>query len=279
MALFDNLAKTLADAASKAAEATKNIDAKEIQKNLTNAVNDTVTKVKDTADAIDPKDIPGSLSKMASDAGQAIVKHNNDRKESQASAKEVLHSAQAKQNYLTVHDAMKVIYLLMFSDRDFTEDEKAVFLSAGSEIDPSFSSDKDALIAECTAVIQAAENGNYEQNIHDTVAKTIWNSSKEKDAAVSGRLLIWNMIAAAYADGNCAADEHDLIRFAGNELKVETEIIQEMESAMKTMIAVSKEEQWLKESGRTYNEVRTQVDELENRRNIIMQGIQALLKD
>ena len=45
------------------------------------------------------------------------------------------------------------------------------------------------------------------------------------------------------------------------------------------MIAVSKEEQWLKESGRTYNEVRTQVDELENRRNIIMQGIQALLKD
>ena len=62
---------------------------------------------------------------------------------------------------------MKVIYLLMFSDRDFTEDEKAVFLSAGSEIDPSFSSDKDALIAECTAVIQAAENGNYEQNIHD----------------------------------------------------------------------------------------------------------------
>ena len=127
MALFDNLAKTLADAAAKAAEASKSIDAKEIQKNLTNAVNDTVSKVKDTAGAIDPKDIPGSLTKMASDAGQAIVKHNNDRKESQASAKEVLRSAQVKQNYVTVHDAMKVIYLLMFSDRDFTEEEKQNF--------------------------------------------------------------------------------------------------------------------------------------------------------
>lgn len=279
MALFDNLAKTLADAAAKAAEATKSIDAKEIQKNLTNAVNDTVSKVKDTAGAIDPKDIPGSLTKMASDAGQAIVKHNNDRKESQASAKEVLHSAQVKQNYVTIHDAMKVIYLLMFSDKDFTEEEKAVFLSAGNAIDPNFSSDKDALIAECTAVIQAAENGNYEQNIHDAVAKTIWNSSNEKDTTVSGRLLVWNMIAAAYADGNCSSDEHDLIQFAGRELKVEPETIQEMESAMKTMIAVSKEAQWLKESGRSYSEVQPQVDELENRRNTIMQGIQALLKD
>lgn len=279
MAFLDKLSKTLSDTATKVTEASKNIDTKQIQKNLTQTINDTASKVKDTASSIDPKDIPGSLSKMASNAGQAITKHNEERKETQKTAKELLNQRQSQQSGMTVHDAMTVIYLLMSVDRNYTAEEETVFLSAGKEIDTQFDQNKETLITECTSLVKETESGLFEQNIHDAVAKAIWKSSSSPDATISGKLMIWNMIAAAYADGICTNVEHNLIEFAAKELKVEAEVILEMESSMKTLLAVNREEDWLKASTKPYAIVHPQMEELENRKTNIMQGIQALLKD
>jgi uncharacterized tellurite resistance protein B-like protein len=290
MAFLDKLTKTIGETADKVSEAAKNLDTDQLQQDAKKAALDTLNKAKDTSVAvtnavtntakqIDPKDIPGSLSKMAGNAGKAIAKHNEERKETQATAKKILTNQKINEPEMTVHDALVVIYLLMSIDRNYSQEEETVFLAAGNEIDQNFNTNKNALIAECQRIVEETETGDSKQSIQEAVSNLIAHSAKEENRTISGRMMVWNLIAAAYADGYCAEEEYQLIVFVANELHVKEDILMDMETAMKTIIAVNHEEQWLNSSDRPYRIIKLQIEELNKRKENIMLGINFLLKD
>lgn len=290
MAFLDKLAKTIGETADKVSEAAKNLDTDQLQKDAKKAALDTLSKAKDTSIAvtnsvtntakqIDPNDIPGSLSKMADNAGKAIEKHNQERKETQAAAKEILANQAINEPQMTVHDALAMIYLFMNIDGNYSQEEETVFLAAGNEIDQSFEANKNALITECQGIVKEAEAGDAKQNIQEAVSNLIVHSSKEENPTISGRMMVWNLIAAAYADGYCAEEEQRLIAFVADALHVKEDTLLEMEASMKTMIAVNREEKWLDESDRPFRLIQPQMEEIKKRKENIMQGINALLKD
>ena len=52
-----------------------------------------------------------------------------------------------------------------------------------------------------------------------------------------------------------------------------------MEHTFSTLLAIEKEEEWLKSSDRPYKVIEERVKELQNRKNAIMQGVNALIMD
>ena len=52
-----------------------------------------------------------------------------------------------------------------------------------------------------------------------------------------------------------------------------------MESYVKTLAAIENEEKWLKQSNKPFNVVEANLNELNNRKVSIMQGVSALLID
>lgn len=286
MAFLDKLTKTISETADKVSEAAKNIDTEQLQKDAKKAALDTLSKAKDasavvtnTAKQIDPNDIQGSLTKMADNAGKAIVKHNEERKETQAAAKDILANQKVNEPLMTVHDALAVIYLSMNIDGNYSQEEDSVFLAAGNEIDENFDANKNALMIEVQETVKEAGTDHRNEKIQEAVKQLIVHSSTEENATISGRMMIWNLIAAVYADGYCAEEEHQLIVFVAEELHVAEDTLMEMEAAMKTMIAVNREEKWLNESDRPFRLIQPQMEEVKRRKENIMQGINALLKD
>ena len=286
MAFLDKLTKTISETADKVSEAAKNIDTEQLQKDAKKAALDTLSKAKDasavvtnTAKQIDPNDIQGSLTKMADNAGKAIVKHNEERKETQAAAKDILANQKVNEPLMTVHDALAVIYLSMNIDKNYSQEEDSVFLAAGNEIDENFDANKNALMIEVQETVKEAGTDHRNEKIQEAVKQLIVHSSTEENATISGRMMIWNLIAAVYADGYCAEEEHQLIVFVAEELHVAEDTLMEMEAAMKTMIAVNREEKWLNESDRPFRLIQPQMEEVKRRKENIMQGINALLKD
>lgn len=290
MAFLDKLTKTISETADKVSDAAKNIDKEQLKLDAAKAAMDTLSKAKDTSVAmansvtntakqIDPKDIPGSLTKMADNAGKAIIKHNEERIETQAAAKEILTKKAANEPQMTVHDALAMIYLLMNVDGQYSQEEEAVFNSAGKEINLQFNESKDSLVKECQEIVNKAQNGDFLENIRQALEELMIHSSKETDQTIGGRLMVWNLIAAAYADGLCSKEEHELILYVTEQLHVAEDVEMEMEAAMKTMLAVNREEQWLNDSNRPFRTIQPQMEEVKKRKENIMQGVQALLKD
>lgn len=271
----ENLTKTVNDTASKLNETVKNVDVKQVAKTIT----DTTTNVIETVKNTDPKDIPANIADMTKNASEAYAKHEKERKETKEAAKAVLKQEAATVPCLTIQDALLIIYLLMMIDHEYSEKEESIFQSAGKEIDAEFDAHREELIKECNEIVTKAEEGSYTENIKKAVAAAVAKSFMEKDTAVSGRLMVWNMIVAAYADDICSNEEYDLIAFVAEKMKVDASVMLEMTYTIKSMIAVEREEEWLKKSNRSYAEVDPQMKELAARKANMMQSIQALLKD
>ena len=70
-----------------------------------------------------------------------------------------------------------------------------------------------------------------------------------------------------------------MIKFIARELDIDKTITIEMESALKTLLAIEEEEHFLEESGRSYKEVQKHMEDLDMRKKAIMQGIFALVSD
>lgn len=70
-----------------------------------------------------------------------------------------------------------------------------------------------------------------------------------------------------------------MIKSIARKLDIDKTITIEMESALKTMLAIEEKEKFLEESGRSYKEVQKHMEDLDMRKKAIMQGIFALVSD
>ena len=290
MGLFDSVTKKLTDTAAKVSETAKNVKPEDLQKgfskivdeagNATRTVGETAARVAENAKNVKPEDISKNAAKMVSDAGAAISRHNAERKETQENAKAALNQVRSAEPSLTVRNTLIIVYLMMSADRRISAEEEQTFDSIARETDPQYEEHRKELIEECDGIIQKAEKAaDYSQCLQEHISEAIRQSENAAETAVNGRLMVWNLEAIAYADGVSAAEEQDIIHFTAKELKVDDTVLLEMEAAIRTMLAIDREAQWMKDSSRPYSAVEPQLKELDARKEKIMQGVHALLTD
>ena len=193
---------------------------------------------------------------------------------------------------LSLRDALHIMYCLMAVDGTVSTEEEEKFDEIGRMFDPEFATYKDSLIEEChTAAKLETPVGNayepqtpedeedYYNQIHDYVGDLIKEEAFYTTDGIRGKTLLWDLIAIAYSEGDYSANEKRLIRYFARKAGVDNTVMLEMEHTIRSLIAIENEEEWLKSTDRPYKVIEERINELADRKNTIMQGVNALIAD
>ena len=286
MALFDikkikdsvsksagGIKKTISDAAEKLPDSAKNI-------NISESMKDMAEKGQNVMDSLKAKgdELASSRKEKADNTKAAIDAALSDKQSNEA--------------VFSVRDALRIMYCLMLIDGSVSAEEEEKYSEIGLACDQDFDVYKKQLIDECVAVAQSEssqgvefisldseDSEEYYDQIHDYVGNLIKEESFYRTEGVRAKGLIWNLLAIAYSEGEYSASERRLIRYIAKKSGVNNTILLEMEHTFSTLMAIEKEEEWLKSSDRPYKVIEERVVELSNRKDTIMQGINALISD
>ena len=258
----DDLKKTVADASEKVADSLKTENVNEAVKNLTQ-------KGQQTFD---------SLREKGEETWAAI---SEKKKQSDTAISEALKAPAQSEIVLSIQDTLKIVYGLIAVDGVISPEEKEKFREIGNDLDPSFPSYCDDLINECTDLLgkPAEDEEDYYDTIHDYLGTIIHKASNANNGAIRGKLLLWDLLTIAQSDGNYSPSEKRLIRYIAKCMGIETALQLEMEHTVRTLVAIEREEAWLKNSDRPYSVIENRINELTDRKATVMTSIQALISD
>ncbi len=214
-------------------------------------------------------------SQEAKEKKEQVAAQTNNQKGGMAD-----HTLSDGELSLTVQGTLKIIYYLMMVDGDLVSEEKEKFDLIGQELDPGFAEYKDSLIESCSGVVKGAvDKDEYYDIIHDQISEVIRVDSSVSGVGIRGKLILWDLYAVAYSDASYSDEEKRFIRYICRALHIDSVIAQEMEQTLRTMRAIENEESWLRTTNRQYKVVEDRINELADRKQTIMQGIQALIAD
>lgn len=179
---------------------------------------------------------------------------------------------------LSTKSALKVMYFLMAVDGEITGDELEKFDEVGNALDVSFSENKDAIVRECDETYFSRNNydSEYEYIKHE-VSKAIKESVPTEDSFITPKLLLWDLLANANIDDEYSKPEQELIKYIAGLLDVPDDEYLELETSMQTLVAIENELDWLTTTDRPYSEVETMINELADRKLVIMESVRDLL--
>lgn len=269
----EGLVKNITDAAEKLPDSAKNF-------NLADSVKDMMDKGQETMESIRSK-------------GEEVFAAQKEKTENTKKAiKDALADQECKEAVIPVRDALHIMYCLMAVDGTISEEEEDKFEEIGNACDPGFAAYKDSLIEECLAASRLEtvyghafvpetpeDEEDYYNQIHDYVGDLIAENKLTTSDGVRAKILLWNLLAIAFSECDYSANEKRLIRYFAKRAGVEHTVLLEMEHTIRTLVAIEKEEEWLKSTDRSYREVEERVNELADRKNTIMQGVNALIAD
>lgn len=177
--------------------------------------------------------------------------------------------------------SIQSLYYLMAVDKNIGEDELVRFCEIGEELDrKNFNSYKESIIESCQKHISSGEpDDDYYDVIMESLDFALRHTAKRDDQGVTGRLLVWNMLAIAFSNKEYDATEKKLISHVARVSDVPKDVFLDMEQSMQAAMAIQKELVWIQNSNRPYNEVRPVVDDLENRLAVILGSAKALIED
>lgn len=189
---------------------------------------------------------------------------------------------------------IKIIYYLMAVDGVICQSEEEKFDEIAREIDLNFIHYKEEIMAECQAQIEkVVDKEKYYEAVQECVGRVIHGSASMTSdfnfpvypvvgrtldfKQVSGRVLVWNLLAIAFSDGKYSKEERKLIQYVISALNIDTTFFFEAENTMKAIAALEKEEKWLRTTKKPYSVIETQINELEHRRAIIENSVKKLI--
>lgn len=269
----DGIKKSVSDAAEKMPESAKNI-------NISESMKDMAGKGQSMMDILKAK-------------GDELVSSRKEKEdETKAAIKNALRDKKGGEAVFSVRDALRIMYCIILIDGNVSEEEEEKFCEIGLAYDQDFDACKKQLIDECNGVVQSesaqgidfvsivsVDSEEYYDQIHDYVGDLIKEENFYQTEGVRAKWLIWNLLAIAYSEGDYSTNERRLMRYIAKKSGVDNTVLLEMEHTFSTLIAIEKEEEWLKSSDRPYKVIEERVVELSNRKNAIMQGINALISD
>ena len=269
----DGIKKSVSDATEKMPDSAKNINISESMKDMAGKGHSMMDILKAKGDEL-----------VSSRKGKA--------NETKAAIKDALRDQKGSEAVFSVRDALRIMYCLMLIDGTVSEEEEEKFGEIGLACDQDFDSCKKQLIDECNGAVQSesaqgiefvsiasVDSEEYYDQIHDYVGDLIKEENFYQTEGVRAKWLIWNLLAIAYSEGDYSTNERRLMRYIAKKSGVDNTVLLEMEHTFSTLFAIEKEEEWLKSSDRPYKVIEERVVELSNRKDAIMQGINALISD
>ncbi len=231
-------------------------------------------------DNVDTEGLKKSMKNLV-DAGAETLANMKKRGEENAQAiKKALAKEEPKTIMLTNQDALRIIYCVMAADGIIEAEEMNKYSEIALEIDEKFEEYRDDFLGELsTFTAKTQDDEDYDDFLRDYISDTVRHSKSEKKGTVPGKVLLWNLLAISYSDGSCLEIEKKLIRYCAKQLEIDKSIILEFEGYIQTLNAILNEEAWLKSSNRSFAEVDKQLNELTERKTVIMQGVYALIAE
>ena len=177
--------------------------------------------------------------------------------------------------------AVMTFYYLIAVDKNVTEEEIDTFESVAKEIDPDFYSlYRNTINEEYRSQIEKLiDEEDFFDVILEGVDKALLQELSEGEQGVTPRHLLWNLLVVAFCDGEYSNEERRLIKHVSRMTEIEKDVFLEMEELMKANVALDKEIQTLNDSDKPYKEIRPLVEELEERKQVIINSALALIED
>ncbi|PST48238.1 tellurite resistance protein TerB [Bifidobacterium callitrichos] len=182
--------------------------------------------------------------------------------------------------YIQRKSALKAFYYLMAVDGSVDDEELELFDHIGEELDSEhFRGYRQRVIQSCENRLQSYSDDDRYDVIAEGVDEAISHRVDNDEDGIPSRLLLWDMLAAAYADGNYDAYERKLIRHIARTVVRGRSLYPEMEHLMRAAQSVREERAWITSTDRPYAEVKTVVDALEEREVAIQRAATQLVAD
>lgn len=231
--------------------------AKKSIKTAGKAVNKTIQDIKD----IDIKEIGNDIEE----------KVNNVLKKKE--------EAQTNQNKcINGKGAAIILYYLMAADGEIYHNEKDKYDDICKELYSEYENDENEITAICQKQLeQVIDTDDFYDVMTEGVAYAVAQSWEDKKANIPPKLFLWDLLTVAYSDEKYSSSERKLIKYISRKLEVDKTIFLEMESSIKTLMALDEEEEWLKTTDRQYLEIEAELNEIEDRRNTIIKSVQDLI--
>lgn len=176
--------------------------------------------------------------------------------------------------------ALKAFYYLMSVD-DVTSFEEDRFQEIGEELlGAEFEVCRDELVSYCKAHLDSisVDDERYDV-IQEEIDLVLNDTVTDVNDGVVPRLLVWNMLSLAHCDDDYSENENRLISHVARVLSIDKSVFVEMKQLISTADSVRKEQEQLELSDRPYSEVRLLIDEIEKRKNTIVDAAKALIED
>ena len=179
---------------------------------------------------------------------------------------------------LSTTAALRIIYYLMAVNGEIYHTEEEKYNLIGEDLDPYFKDNREKIIKRCqTQMEKAKKQDDYYSVIKRGVTTAISLSKPTKDSFITPKLLIWDLLSVAYSDDQYDDAEKKLIRFIVKKLNVNEAEFLEMESSFLTLIDIQRESDWIKTTDRQYKEIEKVVNELADRKAVILESVHDLI--
>lgn len=241
---------------------------KEFGKGLKSSLHDAVDTVKAKVKEVELPDIK-EAGEITSERIKSLFKKADGDKSSADAASSVQSITS-----ISTRSAIKIIYFLMAADGEIYHGEEEKFDLIGIELDPDFSNSRDQIIKECQAALEKViDPEDYYDALQDGAEEALLSSQKTEGASISPKHLVWNLLSVAYSDEKYNDAERRFLKYIVRKLNIDKAVFLEMESSMLTLMDIERELAWIKTTNRPYLTIEAMVNELADRKNVIIESV------
>ena len=179
---------------------------------------------------------------------------------------------------LSVRSVMKIIFYMMSVDGEVLHNEEEKYDEIGREFDPDYDSKKEMIIGACKTQMQkSVDPEDYYTLVQDGVEIAIREGANSKNAMITPKVLLWNLMTIAYSDGFYDENERQLLKYTALKLNVDKTVLLEMESSFLAIRDLDEELNWIKRTDRPYLTIESMVNEIADRKSAILDSVKDLI--
>ena len=245
---------------------------------LSNQLKEKASSMKETAQNFDAKEATKDAISKAAKLAEKMTTFTKHSKETDQAVKNALNETQDEEILLSEEDALKIAYLMMQADRFVTSDEEDKFMSICADLNVEKEKTTE-IVSYCDSVTSGIGDEDYMDAIRDGIRDLIKDRVGKKNGTVNGKLLIWDLLAIAYSDGEYSKEEEKIIRQTSTLVGIDKSVLPEFISSIHTIMAIDKEVAWLKQTDRKFVEIENELNELDDRKKNVLQGVYCLISD
>lgn len=270
----------LSETADSVKTVVKEVDTNEVKAKFSDTIDQAKSVVKD----VDVQEIKSTIVEktegtieaaktQVSKTVDSVKKVNVEKKETDEN-----DSKTFKVTSLTSHEALKIIYYVMSSDRVIDKEEEDKFNEIGNALDPNFVENRDNIVNECKDQLsKVIDDADYYDVIQDGVEEALIASMNVIGTPITPKILLWDLMTIAYSDSHFDDVEKRLLKYIVRKCDVDKSVFLEMESSLLTLMDIEKEISWIKTTDRPYLQIEAIVNELADRKNVIFESVKDLI--